>query len=116
MRNRITVSSFLTMALIPAPSMAQERPWEWGWGMHPGWWMWGAGGLVMMLMMLAFWGLMIAGLVLGVRWLVSQGRNERPDRALARSCASGTRVERSTRKSSRRGVAILAVVGRKRTA
>lgn len=82
MRNRITVSSLLTMALIPAPSMAQERPWEWGWGMHPGWWMWGAGGLVMMLMMLAFWGLMIAGLVLGVRWLVSQGRNERPDRAL----------------------------------
>ena len=27
---------------------------------------WGAGGLVMMLMMLVFWGLVIAGLVLGV--------------------------------------------------
>src|SRR5919109_1168688 len=30
--------------------------------------------LVMMLMMLVFWGLVIAGLVLGVRWLASQGR------------------------------------------
>jgi putative membrane protein len=50
--------------------------------MHPGWWMWGAGGLVMMLMMLLFWGLVIAGAVLGIRWLVRQGRDERSDRAL----------------------------------
>ena len=41
--------------------------------------MWGAGGLVMMLMMLVFWGLVIAGLVVGLRWLIGQarvGRNE----------------------------------------
>jgi len=82
MRNWTTVSS-LAMALLPAPAMAQERPWEWGWGMHPGWWMWGAGGLVMMLMMLVFWGLVIAGLVVGIRWLVRQGREEQSDRALA---------------------------------
>jgi putative membrane protein len=44
--------------------------------------MWGAGGLVMMLMMLLFWGLVIAGAVLGIRWLVRQGRDERSDRAL----------------------------------
>jgi len=36
--------------------------------------MWGAGGLVMMLIMLVFWGLVIAGLVLGLRWLATQGR------------------------------------------
>ena len=81
MRNWTTVSS-LAMALLPAPAMAQERPWEWGWGMHPGWWMWGAGGVVMMLMMLVFWGLVIAGLVLGIRWLARQRRDERTDRAL----------------------------------
>jgi putative membrane protein len=81
MRNPTVITS-LVMALVPAPAVAQERPWEWGWGMHPGWWMWGAGGLVMMLMMLLFWGLVIAGAVLGIRWLVRQGRDERSDRAL----------------------------------
>ena len=65
-----------------ASAAAQERPWDWGGGMHPGWWMWGAGGFVMMFMMLAFWGLVITGLVLAIRWLVRQGRAERNDRAL----------------------------------
>jgi putative membrane protein len=81
MRNWTTVSS-VVMALVPALAAAQERPWEWGWGMHPGWWMWGAGGLVMMLMMLVFWGLPIVGAGLGIRWLVRQERDERADRAL----------------------------------
>ncbi len=36
----------------------------------------------MMLMMLVFWGLVIAGLVFGIRWLVREGRDERTDRAL----------------------------------
>jgi putative membrane protein len=36
---------------------------------------------VMMLMMLVFWSLVIAGVVLLGRWLLAQGR-ERPDRAL----------------------------------
>jgi len=45
--------------------------------------MWGAGGLLMMLMMFLFWGVVIAGLVLGLRWLVSQGRPPAPrDEAL----------------------------------
>jgi putative membrane protein len=79
MRSWIIVSIGLTAA-IPAPLMAQERPW--GWGMHPGWWMWGPGGIVMMLVMLTFWGLVITGLVLGVRWLARQGREDRSDRAL----------------------------------
>jgi len=82
MRNWVVASSLLTMASIPASAMAQERPWDWGGGMHPGWWMWGAGGVVTMLMMLVFWGLVITGLVLGIRWLARQERGDRADRAL----------------------------------
>ena len=61
----------------------QDRVAEWHGEMHPLWWMWGAGGLVMMLMMLVFWGVVIAGFVLGIRWLVSQGRPSVHDSALA---------------------------------
>ena len=50
--------------------------------MHPMMFIWGAGGLVMMLMMLVFWGLVIAGLVLGVRWLAGQGRAGERDEPL----------------------------------
>jgi putative membrane protein len=60
--------------------LAQDRPWEWGWGMHP--MIWGAWGVGMLLVMLAFWGLVITGLVLVVRWLANQGRESRSDRAL----------------------------------
>ena len=60
----------------------QERVWEWSWGMHPMWWMWGAGGLIMMLMMLVFWGLVITGVVLAIRWLLGQGRGPQHDAAL----------------------------------
>jgi len=53
---------------------AQERGWEWGWGMHhPMWWVGGAWGIGMMLTMLVFWGFLIAGVVLVVRWLAGQG-------------------------------------------
>ena len=48
-------------ALAPAAALAQERVPDLGWGMHPMWWMWGAGGIVMMLFMLLFWGMVIAG-------------------------------------------------------
>jgi putative membrane protein len=36
----------------------------------------------MMLFMMLFWVLVIAGLVLGIRWLVTQGRESRSDTAL----------------------------------
>ena len=58
---------------------AQERIWEWWWGMHP---MWGAWGLGMMLMMLVFWGVVIAALVLAIRWMARQTGGPRPDVAL----------------------------------
>ena len=70
--------------------------------------MWGAGGLAMMLMMLVLWGLVIAGLVLGVRWLAGQGRGAGRDEALGRSCANAMPVATSTSKSSRRASAISA--------
>ena len=59
--------------------LAQERAYEWGWGMHP---MWGVWGIGMMLIMLLFWGLVIVGVVLGIRWLMSQGKESRSDSAL----------------------------------
>ena len=68
--------------LTPPTASGQERTWEWQWGMHPMMFMWGAGGLVMMLMMLVLWGLVIAGLILGVRWLAGQGSGGRRDEAL----------------------------------
>jgi putative membrane protein len=43
---------------------------------------WGAGGLVMLAMMLVFWGLAIAGLVLAVRWLTTLGHGTGRDEAL----------------------------------
>jgi putative membrane protein len=61
---------------------AQERPDEWGWGMHPMTWMWGAWGISAMLVMLLFWGLVVAALVAGIRWLVRSSGNARPDTAL----------------------------------
>ena len=52
-----------------------------GWMMGGGWW--GPGyGLFGMLFMLLFWVLIIAGVVLIVRWLVTQGRESRSDSAL----------------------------------
>jgi putative membrane protein len=66
---------------IAVTAWAQERPYDF-WGMHPMWGMWGAWGIGMMLFMLVFWGLIIVGLVLGLRWLVTQGRESRSDTAL----------------------------------
>lgn len=51
----------------------QERGWDWGPGMHPMWWIGGAWGLGMLLTMLLFWGLVITGIVLLIRWLVAGG-------------------------------------------
>ena len=69
----------------PALMLAQERPYgpyAWDWRMHPMWWMGGAWGIGMMFMMLLFWALIIAALVLGIRWLKREGRDRRGDSAL----------------------------------
>ncbi len=63
--------------------LVQDRSSGWHWEMHPMWWMWGAGGIVMMLGMLLFWVALITGIVLGVRWLMRDARGgSRPDGAL----------------------------------
>lgn len=45
---------------------------DWAWW-HPMWGMWGSWGLGMMLIGLVFWGLVVVGIVVGIRWLVGQG-------------------------------------------
>ena len=70
-----------TLWLLAGPALGEER-WEWGWRMHPMWGVWGFWGLGMMFMMLAFWALVITGIVLGIRWLVRQGQPPARDRAL----------------------------------
>ncbi len=70
------------VGLAPGAAWAQERAWEWSWGMHPMSWMWGAWGIGMMVMMLVFWGLVITGIVLVARWVVGQSGGLRSDRAL----------------------------------
>lgn len=73
----ITVLAGSLMASSPA--WAQEGAWD-GWGMHP---MWGAWGISMMVIMLAFWALVVAAIVLGIRWLVTDRRPPSSDRPLA---------------------------------
>ena len=60
--------------LAPAWALAQERPYQWGWGMHPMWSMGGAWGVGMMLMMFVFWALIIVAAFLGIRWLLRRGK------------------------------------------
>ena len=75
-----TIFPIVAVWLIPGLALAQERPYEWGWGMHP--MMWGAWGFGMMFMMVLFWVLVIIGIVLAIRWLSSQGRERPSDSAV----------------------------------
>ncbi|HEV8641968.1 MAG TPA: DUF5676 family membrane protein [Methylomirabilota bacterium] len=77
----VVILTVLAGSLAPAV-WAQERPYEWGWGMHPMWWVGSAWGIGMMLLMLLFWGLAVTGIVLGVRLLLKPGIESRPDSAL----------------------------------
>jgi putative membrane protein len=75
-----TAYALLTiLATLPGIVFAQGRVYEWSWEMHPMWWGFGLG---MMLLMFLFWGVLIAGLVLGIRWLLRLGKEARSDPAL----------------------------------
>jgi len=58
--------------------LIQERAWGW----HPMWGFWGPWGVIMILMMLVFWGAALVILGLGVRWLIRPSHADRPDPAL----------------------------------
>jgi putative membrane protein len=81
-RRKLWVLAGLLVPLAPGVAAAQGRSYEWGWGMHPMWGAWGAWGVGMMLMMLVFWGVVIAGIVIAIRWFVGQKSEPRPDAAL----------------------------------
>jgi putative membrane protein len=76
------LSGLAAGAGAPGAAWSQERVFEWGWGMHPMSWMWGAWGLAMMLMMLVFWGVVIAGIVIAIRWLTGAAGGSKSDRAI----------------------------------
>jgi len=78
MRRMIALLVVLAAAGAAPTAWAQDRPWE-SWGWHPMWGMWGMWGIGMGLFMLLVWGLVIVGLVLGIRWLLSQGRDQGRD-------------------------------------
>lgn len=79
LRFRAVVSTISVLAMgIPSAAWAQQRPYDY-WGMP---YMWGAWGIGMMLMMVVFWGLVIVGLVFGIRWLMTQGKAPRTDSPL----------------------------------
>jgi putative membrane protein len=60
---------------------AQARPYEWGgWHVHPLWGLSGLWHVGIMLVILSFWAVVIAGVALGLRWLA--GQRKPPDRAL----------------------------------
>ena len=80
--HRAFLGVLITAWLAPGRGWAQERTYEWSSGMHPMGLMWGAWGIGMMLMMLVFWGLLVAGVVVGIRWIARQDRSARPDTAL----------------------------------
>jgi putative membrane protein len=73
-----TVLLFANLLGLPGIAWAQSPSWE-PWGMHPMWGLWGIG---MMLFMLVFWGVVVAGIIITVRWLMHQGRGSRSDGAL----------------------------------
>jgi putative membrane protein len=68
------------MLVRPVALQAQDRMYEWHWEMHPMWrWSWGIG---MMAMMFLFWVLFIVGLVVGIRWLIGKGKEQKQDSAI----------------------------------
>lgn len=65
---------------LPVMPVAQAGPYDWGWGPHP--MMWGAWGIGMMLMMIVFWALVIAVIVVALRWALGQGKEPKADASL----------------------------------
>lgn len=70
-------AAVLASALIALPALADQQG---GWSDGYGHMMGGGFGALGALMMLLFWGVIIAGAVLAVRWLMERdGKTHRPD-------------------------------------
>src|SRR5215470_3139529 len=78
----MTLAPFTSLGIIMGPwsswAAGRGRSYEWGWGMHPMWGLWGVWGIGMVVMMLMVWGVVIAGIVVAIRWMVSHDRALRP--------------------------------------
>ena len=79
-----SVFSLYTTVLPPTwQLMAAVAPQGPRWGdYHPMWGMWGMWGFIMPVIMIIFWVLIIVGIVLGIRWLVTNGKRQQADSAL----------------------------------
>jgi putative membrane protein len=77
------VKVMMVSLLAASSSLIQGRspgrgPWEWHYYWEGGWW----GFLILMLIMIFFWGFIIGGVALVVRFILSAGRGRRPPEAL----------------------------------
>jgi putative membrane protein len=72
------VRLFLILAQLPWPQ-PERRPWEWHFAYSGG-----KGGIVvMMIAMILFWGIVIGGVALVVKLILSLGRDKKTTEALA---------------------------------
>ncbi len=77
------LTAVIAGVVVPTIVAAQEQAHEWWRETHPLWWIGGVWGIVsILLMVLVFWGLIIAGIVVGARWLASRETQRRSDPAL----------------------------------
>jgi len=76
----LTVSAFLVFVAVMFPQRQALADWGsqyGGWGMGPGMMGWGMGWLGMV-MMLAFWALVIVALVVLIKWLAQASKGTTP--------------------------------------
>ena len=74
---RIVLLGYLFLIQMPWP-FPERRPWEWHYYWSGGWW----GLILMILAMVFFWGIVIGGVILVVRTILSLGREKNSSQAL----------------------------------